>query len=108
MSVYKDISSENRVIISSKTDGKKGIPYDQVALLSIVLNALYFIGFGYAANAPFLRSDKKKLKEYEKEKELENNHIVAITMPTFRETKYEDIDKQLEKEKHLEKKLESR
>ncbi len=108
MSVYKDISSENRVIISSKTDGKKGIPYDQVALLIIAINALEVIGFGYAANAPFLRSDKKKLKEYEKEKELENNHIVAISMPTFKETKYEDIDTQLEKEKHLEKKLESR
>ena len=106
MNVYKDISSENRVIISSKTDGKKGIPYDQVALLTIVLNALYFIGFGISANAPFLRSDKKKLKEYEKEKELQNNHIVAISIPTFKETKYEDIDKQLEKEKSLIKALE--
>ena len=106
MSVYKDISSENRVIISSKTDGKKGIPYDQVALLSIVLNALYFIGFGCFGNKPFVRYDKKKLKELLKEKELENNHLVAISMPTFKETKYEDIDKQLEKEKSLIKTLE--
>ena len=106
MSVYKDISSENRVIISSKTDGKKGIPYDQVALLSIVLNALYFIGFGCFGNKPFVRYDKKKLKELLKEKELENNHLVAISMPTFKETKYEDIDKQLEKEKSLIKALE--
>lgn len=108
MDVYKDISSENRVITTSKTNGSRNFTLDQYLLLLIAFNALEVIGMGIATNVPFMRYNKKKLNELLKEREIETNHLVAISNPTFKETKYEDIDAQLEKEKQKEKKLGSR
>lgn len=108
MNVYKDITSENRVVTKSKTNGSKGLTTYQMILLLIAYSSLYFVGIQAGTTLPWMSSNKKSLNEYLKEKELENEHIVAISTPTYKLPETIEVDKQLKEEKDKRKLLERR